>query len=334
MKISVFEVEDWERQRLTDLEENHDVRFESATLDARTIEDHTDAEVLCTFLYSDLRGEILARCPDLRLVVSRSAGVDHVDVGWCEDHDVTVTNVPGYGDQTVAEHVFALLLTISHRMVEAVDRTRKGDFSLTGLRGFDLCGRTMGVLGTGGIGRHVIPIARAFGMTVVANDVAPDEAVADELGFRYVELGQLLRMADVVTVHVPGGSSTRHLLGADEFAAMKQGSVLINTARGDVVDSQALLRALVEGRVAAAGLDVLEAERVVREEAELLRAMSEPEPDTETFLHGHILLRMRNVVVTPHSAFDTEEAVQRILHTTVGNIESFARGSPQNTVAR
>jgi D-lactate dehydrogenase len=271
--------------------------------------------------------------PDLRLVASRSTGIDHIDAGCCEAHGITICNVPSYGKHTVAEHVFGLLLMISHRLEEAVDRTRKGDFSARGLQGFDLRGRTLGVIGTGDIGRAVIRIARGFDMEVLAFDVEPDEQAAADLGFAYVGLEALLGRSDVVTLHVPSTPDTHHMIGRSEFDAMKEGVVLINTARGDVVDVKALARALGEGKVAAAGLDVLPGEPVVREEAELLRSVYERRHDLETLLADEVLIRMRNVIVTPHSAFNTREAVQRILDTTVENVKAFAAGEPRNVVS-
>lgn len=332
MKISVFDVTEWERESFSRLEDDHEVRLDPRRLDRDVAEEHADADVISAFIYSDLSAEVLDRFDQLGMIALRSAGVDHVDLDWCREHDVAVANAADYGDRTVAEHVFALLLALSHRIVEAADRTRRGDFSLQGLQGFDLCGRTMGVVGTGGIGRHVILIAKAFDMDVVASDIEPDQRFAAQHGFEYVELPELLRAADVVSLHVPGGESTRHLLGDDEFSIIKPGAVLINTARGDVVDSAALLRALADERVAAAGLDVLEAEKVVREEAELLRVATSPETETDTLLHGHILLRMSNVIVTPHSAFNTREAIGRIVDTTIENIWAFERGDTTSAV--
>ncbi len=170
-------------------------------------------------------------------------------------------------------------------------------------------------------------------MKVLAYDVAPKESAAAALGFRYVGFSELLAQSDVVTLHVPATPETHHLLGEAEFAAMKQGVVLINTARGDVVDVSALARALADGRVAAAGLDVLPDEPVIREEAEVLRSVYERKHDLATLLADHVLVRIRNVVVTSHSAFNTREAVQRILETTIANVQAFARGEPENVVA-
>ncbi len=188
------------------------------------------------------------------------------------------------------------------------------------------------MVGTGDIGLHVIRIARGFNMNVLAFDVAPDEGAAKNLGFEYVTLDGLLERADVVTLHVPANAKTEHLISDEEMGKMKDGAVIINTSRGTVLDIHALVRALAEGKVSAAGLDVLPEEPIVREEAELLRSVYRREHNLESLLADHIVLRLRNVVVTPHSAFNTRQAVQRILDTTVGNIQSFLQGNPQNVV--
>ncbi|MGE5489000.1 MAG: hydroxyacid dehydrogenase [bacterium] len=333
MRITVFEAEQWERDALHPLDAVHFVRFLNDPLREPVLEEFTDSDIVSVFIYSQLRRPVLERFPRLRMIATRSAGYDHIDLDYCRERGILVANVPTYGDNTVAEHVFALLLGISHHMVEAVDRTRRGDFSLRGLRGFDLMGKTLGVIGTGGIGRHVIRIAKGFAMNVIAYDTRPNEQAARELGFSYVPLDRLLAESDVITLHVPGGKATEGLIGDREFNLMKRGAVLINTARGSVVDVNALIRALAEGKVAAAGLDVLPEEPVIREEAELLRSMFTRQHAMDQILAGHVLLRLRNVIITPHSAFNTNEAVGRILTTTLENIEAFVRGQPQNVVA-
>lgn len=330
MKIYVLEVESWERDAFQSLADDHGLHFSQEALGPQNAERFADAEAVSTFIYSTLDRQVLDAMPNLKLIASRSTGVDHIDLDACRERGITVCNVPSYGMNTVAEHVFALLLAISHHMEEAIDRTRKGQFSPRGLQGFDLQGKTLGVVGTGDIGKAAIRIAKGFGMEVVASDPRPDEAAARDLGFRYLAQDALLEASDIVTLHVPGNEKTRDLISGPEFERMKDGVILINTSRGSVIDHRALAKALAEGKVAAAGLDVLPEEPVVREEAELLRSIYEQRHPLDSLLAGQVLTNMRNVVVTPHSGFNTREAVQRILETTVENLEAFAAGAPRN----
>lgn len=332
MKVVAFEVEDWEADAFYDLGGEFNVETNPHPLGKRNAEDYSDAQVISTFINCDLGNEVLKHFDDLRLIATRSTGFDHIDLDYCNEHDIAVCNVPDYGANTVAEHVFALLLTISHNMEPAIDRTRKGDFSPRGLQGFDLKGRTLGVIGTGDIGQSVIQIAKGFQMKVLAHDVAPRNDLAEQLGFDYLSLHELLQQSDVITLHVPSNEQTHHMIGERQFHFMKDKAVLINTARGDVIDIRAMVRALAEGKLAAAGLDVLPNEPVIREEAELLRSIYERKHDLQTLLADHVLAHLRNVIITPHSAFNTREAVERIIDTTRQNIEAFAQGQPQNLV--
>ncbi|MEZ6097692.1 MAG: hydroxyacid dehydrogenase [Pirellulaceae bacterium] len=332
MKVAVFDLEDWERVGFDRLADEHELRMLADPLTTENASEHADAEVVSGFVTSTFDDQVMEQLASLKLIATRSTGFDHIPLGVCREREITVCNVPTYGSNTVAEHVFGLLLTISHKLEEAIDRTRKGDFSPKGLQGFDLQGKTMGIVGTGGIGRETIRIAKGFGMDVVAFEIEPDEEAARRLDFRYASMDELLAGSDVVSLHVPANEKTRHLISRDEFEKMKDGAVLINTARGDVVDTRALVRALAEQELSAAGLDVLPEEPVIREEAELLRSVYEERHDLNTLLANHVLVHMRNVVVTPHSAFNTREAVQRILDTTVENIQAFARGKPINVV--
>ncbi|MBD3237037.1 MAG: hydroxyacid dehydrogenase [Candidatus Eisenbacteria bacterium] len=333
MRITIFEVEKWEQESFAQLEKEHELAMVSGPLTAANAGEHADSQIVSTFIYSQLEGDVLSQLPELKLIATRSTGVDHIDRGYCDEKGILVSNVPDYASHTVAEHVFGLLLTISHRLDEAIDRTRKGDFSQEGLTGFDLRGRTLGVIGTGAIGRHVLQIGKGFEMSLLAHDVQPDEALARELGFGYVSLEELLRKADVVSLHVPGNEQTHHMIGAEQFAQMRRGAVLINTARGSVVDMTAMMRTLAEDHIAGVGLDVLPEEPTVREEAELLRSLFHEEHDLQTLLADHVALRLRNVIVTPHSAFNTREATTCILRTTCENIRAFLDGEPQNLVA-
>jgi D-lactate dehydrogenase len=334
MKICVFEVEPWEREYFDALREHHDVSCSNKPLTLDNVAEFEDADIVSVFIYSDLDKDVLSRLGDLAMVATRSTGFDHIDTDYCKDHGITVSNVPTYGTNTVAEHVFALLLALSHHIIEAVDRTRRGDFSQEGLRGFDLRDKTLGVVGTGDIARCVIEIANGFRMNVIAFDIAPDVEAADRLGFDYVDFDELLERSDIISLHVPLNEHTHHMIGENEFERMKDGVILINTARGKVVDVESLLFAISRGKVAGAGLDVLPEEPTIREEAQLLHRIFREKHDLETILADHVLLRMRNVIITPHSAFNTKEAIERILDTTVDNIESFLDGEPANIVSK
>lgn len=331
MNIVIFEAEDWERAACRQLALDHAVTFvdSPAAADAG----FAQAEAVSTFIDSRLDAATLAGFPNLRLIATRSTGYDHVDLDYCRAQGITVCNVPDYGDPTVGEHAFALLLALARKLPQAVERTRRGDFSQGALRGFDLGGKTLGVVGTGQIGRRVIRIARGFDMDVIAFDMRPDPAAAEALGFTYVPLETLIAACDVLTLHIPGGPATEGLIGAAQFAAMKPSAVLVNTARGGVVDAEALLHALQTGQIAGAALDVLSQEPWLRDEAQIFRSSTPPAVEgLRALVASHALLKLPNVIVTPHVAYDTQEAVERIMAVTLGNIEAFAAGTPRHVV--
>ena len=333
MKVVVFETEEWEHQACLRLQPEHQLVCTRDALDEGTASDHADAEVISTFVNSTLSASVLERFPDLKLIATRSTGYDHIDLADCASRGIVVSNVPDYGDSTVAEHAFALLLAVARHLVEAVERARRGDFSQARLRGFELRDKTLGVVGTGRIGRRAIEITKGFGMAVVAFDVRPDDDAARRLGFRYTDFDAVLAAADVLTLHVPATPQTAGLLSDRAFGLMRPGAVLINTARGNVVDVPALVRALADGRLRAAGLDVLPQEPLIREEAQIFRAASTEGYDLKPLVANHVLLRFPNVIVTPHTAYNTDSAVRRIVETTLANIEAFARGEPRNVVS-
>lgn len=333
MEIKIFELEAQEEKCFGEFLDRNQVDCISEALSEDNAEQHAEAEIVSTFIYSELSRKVLEKLPELKLIATRSTGYDHIDLKFCRENGIKVCNVPSYGDVPVAEHVFALLLAISHRIIEAADRTRKGDFSPRGLRGFDLKGKTLGVIGTGNIGQQVIRSAKGFGMPVLAYDVKPRKELEEELGFEYTAFDHLLEQSDVVSLHVPATEKTRNLIGQEQFDRMKKGVVMINTARGSVVEVESLLKALSAGKLRGAGLDVLPEEPTVREEAEVLKSVYEKKHNLSTILADHVLLRLRDVIITPHNAFNTDEANQQIVDTTVENIQGFLQGNPQNIVS-
>ena len=272
--------------------------------------------------------------PNLKCIATRSTGFDHVDLAAAAARGVSVSNVPSYGENTVAEFAFALLLTLSRKISQAYERVREtGSFSFEGLEGFDLYGKTLGVIGTGRIGKHSIRIGNGFGMKVLGFDAHPDPKLEKELNFTYDTLEGVLAKSDVVTLHVPYMKETHHLMNEKTFATIKQGAVLINTSRGAVVDTDAMVKALRSGKLGGAGLDVLEEEGIVKDE---MKFLVEGHPNAENLkiaLENHVLIDLPNVVVTPHNAFNTREGKERILNTTVENIAGFVQGKPVNVIA-
>lgn len=333
MNITVFEIQDWEKPTFDPIASDHELTFEKEALKSDNAEEYAKSEVLSVFIHSDLSEAALKQMPNLKFIATRSTGFDHIDLDYCKENAIKVAYVPSYGENTVASHTIGLLLNIAHRISDGIDRTRKGDYSNKGLRGFDVVGKTLGVVGaSGNIGRHVIRMARGIGMEVLGQDVKEDPDFASEAGFSYVDLKTLCSKSDVVTLHVPHCEQTQHLIGEDEFSEMREGVVFLNTSRGSVVDERALLKALAEGKVSAAGLDAISAEPEIREEAELLHAVIEKEEKWGTLLTNETLLQLRNVYVTPHNAFNTEEAIQRILDCTLENIQGFLGDEPKNLV--
>jgi D-lactate dehydrogenase len=334
MRIGVFGYELWEREYLTT---RVPAGAEFVFFDQPLNHDHPpmdiDFEGLVVFVSSQVDEAVLGRLPKVRFILTRSTGYDHIDLVVCRARGITVSNVPAYGEATVAEYTFALLLALSRKICLGYHQVREsGSFSVTNLRGFDLEGKTLGVVGTGRIGRHVMRIARGFGLKILANDAHPDKKFAETIGVSYLTLPELLAQSDIVTLHVPAIPATEHLLNTTTFAQMKRGAILLNTSRGSVVDTQALVLALRSGQVAGAALDVLEEEGVIRDELDLLVAGHPEEHNLKTVLANHVLIDLPNVIVTPHNAFNTAEALQRILDTTLDNLRGLIAGTPVNIV--
>ncbi|HVB20078.1 MAG TPA: NAD(P)-dependent oxidoreductase [Candidatus Paceibacterota bacterium] len=334
MKIHYFSGEAWEEAYVRERLPGHDIDFHERSL--ATYPELTDpsAQVLCTFIESPITEAEISRFPSLKLIATRSTGFDHIDLAAASARSITVANVPFYGENTVAEFAFALILALSRRVIDADERVREtGTFSLDGLRGFDLAGKTLGVIGTGHIGAHVIRMAQGFGMKIIGFDAYPNRDLSHTLGFAYTALPDLLAQADIVTLHVPYNEHTHHLINKENIVNIKKGAYLVNTARGAVVETDALVGALRSGMLAGAALDVLEEEGDLANETALFTV---PHPNADaikTLLEDHYLIDHPRVIVTPHTAFNTIEAIERILDTTVENIKNFAAGSPTNIVS-
>ncbi|HOK54028.1 MAG TPA: hydroxyacid dehydrogenase [Armatimonadota bacterium] len=330
-KTVFFEMEDWgiELLKTRGLADQVDIYREPLHVKSAVLS--PDAEAVSVFIYSEVTRDVIDALPNLRLVTTRSTGYDHIDIEACNERGILVCNVPRYGENTVAEHAFGLILALSRKIYHAVLRTSRMDFSTDGLRGFDLKDKTLGVIGAGAIGMHVIRIGKGFGMNVLAYDSNQQSLLAEVLGYKYVSLEELLANSDVISIHVPLSPATQHLINHETIKLIKRGAILINTARGSVVQTSALVQALNEGIIVGAGLDVLEGEETIKEEAQLL-GESVPVEKLRTVIQNYALLHRDNVIITPHIGFYSIEAEERIMDTTVENIRAFRAGMPQNVV--
>jgi D-lactate dehydrogenase len=329
MRVTVFSTRPYDRHFLevANAGARHELVFVEAQLDASTLVAAAGSLAICAFVNDRLDAPVLRGLHALgvRLLLLRSTGFNHVDLPAAAALGLAVGRVPEYSPHAVAEHTAALVLTLNRRIHRAYARVREGNFALDGLLGFDLFGRTVGVIGTGRIGLCFCRIMAGFGCHVLAVDPQPSPA-ARALGVTYVALPELLSASDIVSLHCPLTPQTRHLMDSAAFARMKPGAMLINTSRGAVVDTRALIVALKSGRLGSVGLDVYE------EEADLFfRDLSGEAIRDDVFAR---LLTFPNVVVTGHQAFFTEEALRAIAETTVANVDAFeADGRPLHAVS-
>lgn len=332
MKIAFFEVEEWEKAYLSQKLAGNELLFYSEPFTSDNINEMKDVEIISTFIYSNLTKEIINSLPNLRLITTRSTGYDHIDVACTKYKKIIICNVPHYGTTTVAEHTFALIFALSRKLFASIDRTKRGDFDHHELTGFDLHGKTLGIVGLGDIGLSVLKIAKGLGMRVVAYSRHPDESEARKRGLTFLDLKELFSVSDIISLHVPYTKETHHLVNKRNIKRFKKGSLLINTARGGLIETEAILYGLEKGILAGAGLDVLEGEDIIQEERQILSSNFLKNANMKTLYFDHVLMQHENVIVTPHNAFNSVEALQKILDVTVENITDFISEKPQNTV--
>ncbi len=328
MRVAVFSTRPYDRQFLerANVAGRHQLVFHEARLDGHSAAVADGALAVCAFVNDRLDAAVLERlhAGGVRLLALRSAGFNHVDLAAAATLGIAVGRVPEYSPHAVAEHTVALLLALNRRLHRAYNRVREGNFALEGLLGFDLHGRSVGVVGTGKIGECFARIMAGFGCRLLGFDPQPNPACL-ALGMRYVELPELLAASDVISLHCPLTPQTRHLIDADALARMKPGAMLLNTSRGAVVDTRALITALKAGTLGSLGLDVYE------EEADLFfRDLSDEVLHDDVFAR---LLTFPNVLITGHQAFFTEEALTAIAQTTMANLDTFEdHGRPAHPV--
>ena len=271
MKIVFFEVFNNEEKILKELLPNNEVFCFEEKLNEENIDKAKDADVVSVFINSKLDKNIIDNLNNLKFIATRSTGFDHIDYKYAESKEIKVSNVPAYGSYTVAEFAFALLLNLSRKIYDAYNNLKEGaDFNISSLQGFDLHGKVIGVIGTGKIGKNVIKIAKGFNMKVVAYDLYSDLDFAKENDFEYKDLDEVFSSSDIITLHAPYTKENYHFINKESITKMKKGVYIINTARGELIDTDALIWGLEEKIIAGAGLDVLEGERELKEEFEIL----------------------------------------------------------------
>ncbi len=314
IRIAFFDAKDYDRDSFDQAadRERFDIRYYETRLTKETCALADGCQAVCVFVNDDVDAGVIGELEkrDVRLVALRCAGYNNVDIQQAYGR-IHVVRVPAYSPYAVAEHAMALLLTSIRRIHKAYIRTRDFNFSLSGMTGFDLNGKTVGVVGTGKIGRVFIQICRGFGMQVIAYDKFP----APDSGIEYVTLDELWQRSDIISFHCPLTDENRHMVNADTIARMKKGVVLINTSRGGLIDSEALVEGIKSRQIGAACLDVYEEEANV-----FFHDYSGHIVDDDTLAR---LISMPNVILTSHQAFLTKEALGNIAQTTLKNIEDF-----------
>lgn len=321
MRLTMYSTRDYERPFFDDANRHHthEIAYQSARLNESTTSLAEGGEGVIAFVNDDLSAPVLERLQagGTRLIALRSAGFNHVDLAAADRLDLTVLRVPAYSPHAVAEHTIGLMLALNRKLHRAYARVREQNFSLDGLMGFDMHHKIAGVIGTGSIGAVVCRILTGFGCRVLANDpvVNPE---CEDLGVRYAPLDELLARSDVLTLHCPLTPDTQHLIDEHALARMKPRALLINTSRGAVIDTRALIEALKRGHLGAVGLDVYE------EESDLFfEDLSDTAIQDDLFVR---LMTFPNVLITAHQGFFTRDAMEAIAATTLDNASDFAAG--------
>ena len=321
MKVAFFSTKTYDRTFFDAANRHHDhvlVYFESR-LNTQTARLARDFDAVCAFVNDRVDQEVISILAEggVKLIALRSAGFNHVDLDAAREHKITVARVPAYSPNAVAEHTLALILSLNRKIHRAYNRVREGNFALDGLLGFDLHRRTIGIIGTGKIGQVFAQLMTGFGCTLLGYDPYPNQE-CEQIGLRYVELDELFAQSDVISLHCPLTPETHHIIDAQALSTMRDGSMLINTSRGGLVDTRAVIDALKSEKLGALGLDVYE------EESELFF-----EDLSSQVLHDDVfarLLTFPNVIITGHQGFFTAEALSNIADTTIENLTAFAGG--------
>jgi D-lactate dehydrogenase len=323
MKVAVFSTQSYEREYLErfNIDPKHELIFFEASLNANTTNLAEGFEAVCVFVSDKIDGTTIEKLSKLgvKLIDLRSAGFNHVDVVSAKEHNIKVLRVPAYSPQAVAEHAVALILTLNRKTHKVYNRVREGNFSLENLMGFNLYGKTVGVIGTGKIGTAFCQIMQGFGCKMIAHDVVESEDLKSK-GVEYMSFDEVLGKADIISLHCPLTAADKHLFNSISFEKIKKGAMLINTSRGGLIKTSHAIKALKSGQLGYLGIDVYE-----QEERLFFKDLS------ESIIEDDIIERLmafHNVLITPHQGFFTHEALDQIAITTIKNFTDFEKGLP------
>ncbi len=311
---------------------DYDIYEESLNaIDINKISSLNNVEIISLFVHSEMIDTSkLDLFPNLKMIATRSTGFNHIDLTYCQNRNITVCNVPRYGETTVAEFAFGLLLALSRKIIQGRNAMTHNHINTEQYIGFDLQGKTIGIIGTGSIGQHMIQIAQGFGMNIIAFDIYPNPKLKP---FYVYHLEDIYRHADIISLHVPSTPQNFHMIDQEAFEKMKKGVILINTARGDLIDTQSLYWALQQGIVGGAGLDVLENEDFLLHDEVITTNRIHDNAFLLDSAMNLKILQFKNVIVTPHIAFNSIDAINRINQTTLDNILNFQKGIIINNVS-
>lgn len=324
MKVTFFGVQPYDKLSFNTMNEGFgfDIEYHNSLLNAKTVSLAQQSDVICIFVNDVADEETIKGLSEagVKLIALRCAGFNNVDLDAARKYKIQIVRVPAYSPHAVAEHAVALMLSLNRKIHRAYWRTRDGDFSLHGLLGFDMFGKTAGIIGTGRIAKVLIHILHGFGMNILANDLHPDPYFAEQEGIRYVALDEIYSQSDIISLHCPLTEQTHHMINKEAIDKMKEGVMIINTGRGQLINTETLIDGLKKKKIGAAGLDVYE------EEAHYFYKDTSDKIISDDVLAR--LLSFNNVILTSHQGFFTREALENIARTTLQNIKDYENNIP------
>lgn len=332
MKIVYFDVEDYEKEFLIKANANYDFSLVHSPLNEMNNinPEYYNADIISVFTTSRVSAKVLEKFKNLKLIALRSVGFNHIDLEYCKKNNISVVNSPNYGNITVAEFALGLLLDVSRKITDSYNEYKNGKVTPNNLIGTELSGKTIGIVGLGAIGSAFAKIANALDIKILGYDKYEKEELKTK--YEYVDFERLLKESDFISIHAPLTKDNYHMFNEDAFKKMKNTAIIINTGRGELIDSQALYNALISKEIAGAGLDVLEKEETITDFDYIVGINRLDKLTLEQTIINSRLFQLDNVIITPHTAYNSKEAIQRILNTTMNNISEFLLGNIQNKV--